>query len=68
MRQDEAYQDGRRSQAEIIASKPDVSVEQWIARGSALRHEMHAAQLEVERIRGRMDEIGLHIGRARGTS
>lgn len=68
MRQDEAYQDGRRSQDEIIASKPDVSVEQWIARGSALRHEMHEAQLEVERLRGRLDALGLHIGRARGVS
>jgi hypothetical protein len=64
VRQEDAYREGRRSQAEIIASKPDVGVEQWIARGSALRHEMHEAQLEVERIRGRMDEIGLHIGRA----
>jgi hypothetical protein len=63
----DAYEDGRRSQAEIIASKPDVSVEQWIARGFALRHEMHEAVREVERIRGRLDAIGLHIGRVRGS-
>lgn len=66
MRQDEAYRDGRRSQAEIIASKPDVGAEQWIARGAALRHEMHEATCELERLRGRLDAIGMHIGRARG--
>jgi hypothetical protein len=59
--QDEAYRDGRRSQDEIIASKPDVGVEQWLAQGAALKHELHAATLEVERVRGRLDAIGTHI-------
>ena len=57
----DAYDEGKRSQNEIIASKPDVSAEQWIARGRALRAEMQAALCEVERIRGRMDAIGRHL-------
>jgi hypothetical protein len=68
MRQDEAYQDGRRKQEEIIASNPDVSANQWLARGGALRTSMAALDIERERLRGRLDAIGLHIGRVRGSS
>jgi hypothetical protein len=64
----DAYDEGKRSQNEIIASKPDVGDEQWIARGRALRAEMQAALAEVERIRGRMDAIGRHLMRRRGAS
>jgi hypothetical protein len=65
MRPDEAYRDGRRKQDEIIASNPDVSVNQWMAKAGALRTSFAALDAERERIRGRLDAIGRHIGRMR---
>lgn len=63
MRQEDAYREGRRSQDEIIASNPDVSANQWLAKGGALRTNMAALDIERERLRGRLDAIGLHLGR-----
>lgn len=63
MQQHRAFDEGRRSQAEIIASNPDVSAEQWTARGGALRSDMLVLVAEAERIRGRMDAIGRHLAR-----
>jgi len=68
MRPEDAYRDGRRKQDEIIASNPDVSVNQWLARAGALRTSLAALDAERERIRGRMDSIGLYLANVRSSA
>jgi hypothetical protein len=65
MNASEAYQEGKVQQALIFACKPDFTREQWIAAGEALRVQVDAQLVEVERLRGRLDAIGLHIAYAK---
>jgi hypothetical protein len=63
--QQAAYDAGKAQQAAIFAAKPDFTREQWLAAGDALRRDMDAKLVEVERLRGRLDAIGLQIAYAR---